>query len=81
MRSIVIYLLKVLKYTKFKAKDSEKNAALLSLGNVSNDSSADNRRKTALRGYVYDLSVDYDSIDIAGVLNIYKNFMKKSDIK
>ena len=31
--------------------------------------------------YVYDFSVDYDSIDIADILDIYKYLMKKHDIK
>ena len=48
---------------KFKSKDSEKNAALLCLGNNSIDFSADNTKTTKLYGYVYDFGVDYDSID------------------
>ena len=44
---------------KFKAKDSEINAAPLCLGGVSKDFSADNMKKTGLYGYVYDFSVDY----------------------
>ena len=51
---------------KFKAKNSEINAAPLCLGNVSKDFSVDNMKKTGLYGYIYDFSVDYDSIDVDG---------------
>ena len=57
---------------KFKAKDSEINAATLCSDNVSKDSSVDNMKKNELYGYVYDFLVDYDSIDVADILNIYK---------
>ena len=38
--------------TKFKAKDSEIVASLLSLGNIFKDWSTDNMKKTGLNGYV-----------------------------
>ena len=63
---------------KFKAKDSEINTALLCLGNVSNNFSGDNIR---LYQYVYAFSVDFDSIDVAVILDIQKYLMKKYDIK
>ena len=47
---------------KFKAKDSEIVAYPLSLGNISKDFSVDNMKKTGLKGYVYDFSVDYNGI-------------------
>ena len=34
------------------------------MGNVSKDFSIDNMKKTGLYAYVYDFSVDYDSIDV-----------------
>ena len=43
---------------KFKAKDSEINPYELCLGNISKDWSIDNMKKTSLKGYVYDCSVD-----------------------
>ena len=49
---------------KFKAKDSKILAALLCLGNISKDWSADNIKKTGFNGYVYDFSVDYDTTDV-----------------
>ena len=51
---------------KFKAKDSEINAALLCLDNVS----VDDMRKTGLYRYVYDFSVDYNIIDVDDILDI-----------
>ena len=48
------------------------------LGNISKDFSVDNMKKT---GYVYDVSVDYNAIAVADILNIHKYLMKKHDIK
>ena len=62
MEYIVIYLLTMLKLYKLKTKDSDINATLLCLGNVSKNFSADNLEKTGLYGYIYDCSVDYDRI-------------------
>ena len=47
---------------KFKAKDSEILVGPISLGNISKDWSVDNMKKTGFTGYVFDFSVDYDSI-------------------
>ena len=90
MEYIVIYLLTMLKLYKLKTKDSDINATLLCLGNVSKNFSADNLEKTGLYGYIYDCSVDYDrifliekkkknydSIDVANILDIHKYLMKK----
>ena len=49
---------------KFKAKDSEIVTTQLCLENISKDLSVDNMKKTGLNGYVYDFSVDYDSIEL-----------------
>ena len=65
---------------KFKAKDSEIAKYPWCLGNVSKDSSVDNMKKTGLKGYVYDFSVDYDAIAVSGILDIHKYLMKKNDI-
>ena len=37
----------------------------------------DNMKKTGLKGYVYDFSVDYDAIAVADILDIHKYLMKK----
>ena len=65
---------------KFKAKDSEIVASPLCLGNISKDFSVDNMKKTGLSGYVYDFSIDYDAIEVHGILDIYKYLMEKNGI-
>ena len=65
---------------KFKAKDSEITPYELCLGNISKDWSVDNMKKTGLKGYVYDFSVDYDVISVSDILNIHKYLMKKNGI-
>ena len=65
---------------KFKAKDSETVAAPLCLGNISQDLSTENMKKTGLIGSVYDFSVDYDPITVNNVLDIHKYLMKKNGI-
>ena len=66
---------------KFKAKNSEVNAALLYLGNVSKALSADNMKRTGLYGYFYDFSVDFDSTYVVDILDIHKSLMVKNKIK
>ena len=62
---------------KFQAKDSEIVALSLCLENIWEDWSVDNWKKTGLYGYVYDLSVEYDAIDVDDILDIHKYLMKK----
>ena len=62
---------------KFKEKDSEILITPLCLGNISKDWSVDNIKKTGLKGYVYDFSVDYNAIAVADILDIHKYLMKK----
>ena len=66
---------------KFKTKISEIIAAPICLGNISRDFLVDNMQKTGLNGYVYDFSVDYDTIGNNKILDIHhKYLMKKNDI-
>ena len=65
----------------FKYVNSEISAIPLCLGNVSNDFSVDNMKRSGLYGYVYDFSVDYVSIDIDDILVIFKYVMVKHDTK
>ena len=67
--------------SKLKVKDSETNAALLCLGNVSKDFSVDSMKRAGLFRYIYDFSVDYHGIDVKHVLDIDKYVIKKHDIK
>ena len=65
---------------KFTAKDSEIIPNNLCLGNVSKDFSPSNMKKTGFNGYIYDFSVDYDSIDVDNIKDIHKYLMKKNGI-
>ena len=62
---------------KFKPKDCDIVVSSLCLGNISKDSSVDNMKRTGLTSYVYDFSVDYDSIAIDDIKDIHKYLMKK----
>ena len=62
---------------KFKAKDSEIVATLLSLENISKDWSVDNMKKTGFNCYVHDFSVDYCATDVDDIVNIHNYLMKK----
>ena len=52
----------------------------LCLGNVSKDFSASNMKKTGFNGYIYEFSVDYDSIAVDDILDIHRYLMKKNDV-
>ena len=65
---------------KFKAKHFEINAYPLCLGNISKNWSVDDMKKTGLKGYVYDFSVDYDTMAVSDILDIDKYLMKKNEI-
>ena len=67
---------------KFKAKDSETVATPLCLGNVSINWTIDNmKKKKWINGYVYDFSVDYDTIAVDDILDIHSYLMKKMTCK
>ena len=65
---------------KFKAKDSEINAYPLCLGSISKDWSTDHLKKTRLKGFVYDFSVNYNAITVTDILDIPKYLMKKNEL-
>ena len=65
---------------KFKAKDSAIVASPLCLGNISQDWSIDNMKRTGFTGYVYHFSVDYDATDVDDIKDIHKYLMKKNNI-
>ena len=65
---------------KFIAKDSELVPIPLCIGNITKEFSEDNTKKTGLNRYVYDVSVDYDAIAIADILDIHKYLMEKNGI-
>ena len=37
-------------------------------------------KKTGMKGYVYDFSVDYEAIAVSDILDIHKYLMKKNEI-
>ena len=51
----------------------------LCLGNISKYFAA--KKKARLNGYVYDFSVNYNTIDPSNIINIPKYLMNKRDIK
>ena len=80
MERIVTYLLMGTEVYKFKAKDSEIVVGPTCLGNISKDWSVDNMKKTGFTDYVYDFSVDYDSVAVNDIKNIHKYLMEKNII-
>ena len=38
------------------------------------------KKKTRFNGYVYDLSVDYESTDVDDIKDIHKYLMKKNNV-
>ena len=61
---------------QFKANDSEIKICPMCLENISEDFIPNNMKKTALNGYVYEFSVDYNIIDISNIINIHTYLMK-----
>ena len=68
------------KIIKFKAKDSEIILYSLCLGNISKDSTNDDKKKTGFNGYIYDFSTDYNVINKSDILDIHKYLMKKNNM-
>ena len=62
---------------KFKAKDSEIEASLFYLGNISKDWSTDNVKKTGLTSYVYYFGVGYNAITVDDIKDIHIYLMEK----
>ena len=62
---------------KYKSKGSRVLTHSLCLGNISEDWSVNNMKKTGLNGYVYDFKVDYNAIAVDDILDIHKYLVKK----
>ena len=80
MERTVTYLLMGTEVYKFKARNSELVVGPICLGNISKDWWVDNMKKTGFTDYVYDFSVDYDSVAVNDIKNIHKYLMKKNII-
>ena len=63
---------------QFKAKNWEIKDYALCLGNVSNDFTIHNMKKTVLKGVVNFFSIDFNPIDNKDILNIHKYLMKRN---
>ena len=77
MEQTVICLLMV---QKFKAKDFKITAYPLCLESISKDWSTDNMKKTRLKDFVYDFSVNYNAITVTDILDIPTYLMKKNEL-
>ena len=80
MEQAVTCLSMVQKFTNLKQKNSEIVANSLCLGNISNNWSVNNLKKTGFNGYAYNFSVDYDAIAVYDIKSIHKYMMKKNNI-
>ena len=60
----------------FTAKDSVVVPNNLCLGIVSKDFSASNMKKTGFNGWIYDFSVDYNSIDVEDIKFVERNLIR-----
>ena len=78
MEQIIIYWL--MAHKLLNSKDSEIVATPLCIGNISKGWSVDNMKKTGLKKYIYDFSVDYRAITVADIFDIHKFLMKKNGI-
>ena len=65
---------------KFKAKYCNIVTTPLCLGNISNNYSVYNMKKTGLNGYVYDFSADYDAIAVDQISEIHKYLVKRDNM-
>ena len=80
MEQAVTCLSMIQKFTNLKQKNSEIVANSLCLGNISNNWSVNNLKKTGFNGYAYNFSVDYDAIAVDDIKSIHKYLMKKNNI-
>ena len=50
------------------------------LGNISKDWSVDRMKRTGFTGYVYNFSVDYNTVAVDDIKDIHKYLMKKNNM-
>ena len=73
---IVINLLTVLEYTNSEQRFWNKYNSII-FGLYFKRFSINDMKRSGLYGHVYDISVDYDSIDADDIVDIHEYFMKK----
>ena len=61
-----------MKIYQFKAKDFEIKPYPLCRKNISKGFTVDNMKKTRLKGFVYNFSVDYNTIDAGDIADTHK---------
>ena len=66
---------------KFTVKNSEINPYELCLGNISKNWSVDNMKNTDLKGYIYDFSINCNTISNCDKKDIHKYLIEKNKIK
>ena len=65
---------------KFKAKDDQIVKEILCLGNINDDWTAANAKKTGLWGEIFDFAVDYTNTSVSDIYNVHRYLMKKHNI-
>ena len=65
---------------KFKAKDDQIVKEILCLGNINDDSTHVNARKTGFYGSIYDFAVDYTKTGVGDIYNVHRYLVKKNGI-
>ena len=65
---------------KPKAKDDQIVKEILCLGNISDDGTHVNARKTGFYGNIYDFAVDYTNASVGDIYNVHRYLMKKNEI-
>ena len=68
------------KIYKFQAKGSKVFVVSICLGNISKDWSIDNTKRAGFTGYVYNFSVDYETIAVDDIKDIHQYLMEKNSI-
>ena len=80
MVQIVIYLLMIQKLLNLKQKILKLLHITVFRKHIKRLVSVDNMKKTGLKGYPYDFSVNYDAIAVSDILDIHKHLMKENEI-
>ena len=61
---------------QFKTKHSEILPYPLCVGNISRDYTNDNMKKTRFNGYMFDSSINYNTIEAINTVDVHKYLMK-----
>ena len=67
------------KTCQFKVKVPGIKPYPLRVGNISNDVTVDNMKTTGLNGCVNDFSVDYNTIDVSDIVDLFHKYLMKRE--